>query len=275
MYGMRPRNIEYLDFDFNSKKWFFIIDHATALIAWKKAFNEEIIRRNTILFHLDEHTDFYFNKTNINKSKRILEMGDSELNDFVMKDLFIHNDEFIVNAMCSGLIKDGISFYFNDGYEYGELVEDTLFTPKKRRFVCDGIEHNFYLFKEKDISLIDNISSYRELEELFGCSRDFILDIDLDFFTHINETGLIDKTVSRTSEDISRQINSDLFKKMFEMSKVITVALEPANCGGNEQCEKILYSLMGDKFFEPKNLNLIDNVNKFLHDVNFEDIHFD
>ncbi len=268
MYGMRPRNIEYLEFDFNSKKWFFIIDHATALIAWKKAFNEGIIRRGATLFHLDEHTDFYFNKSNINKSKKILEMGDSELNDFIMKDLAIHNDEFIVNAMYSGLIKDGISFYFDDYVpEYDDF-------PRKRKFICDGIEHNFYLFKEKDISLIDNISSYREIELLFRYSRDFILDIDLDFFTDINE-GLIDKTVSRTSKDISRQINSDLFKKMFEMSKVITIALEPANCGGNEQCEKILCSLMSDKFFEFKNFDLRAIVDKFLYDVNSEDIHFD
>ncbi len=271
---MRPRNIEYLEFNFNNKKWFFIIDHATALIAWRKAFNDGIIGRDATLFHLDEHTDFYIDPRNINKSKRILGMSNSELNDFVMRELFIHNDEFIVNAMCSGLIKDGISFHCEEGADYGELVEENKFASRKRKFICDGIEHNFYLFKGKDISLVENISSYREIKELFRCSKDSILDIDLDFFTDLNETDLIDKTVSRTSEDISRQINSDLFKKMFEMSKVITIALEPANCGGNDQCKEILYSLMNNKFFNTIKFDLKYVIDKFLYGVNSEDFHF-
>lgn len=201
-------------------------------------------------------------------------MADSELNDFVMKELFIHNDEFIVNAMCSGLIKDGISFHCKEGHDYGELVKENQFTPRKRKFVCDGIEHNFYLFKEKDISLIDNISSYRELKELFRCNRDIILDIDLDFFTELNETGLNDKTVSRAPEEISKQINCDLFQKMFEMSKVITIALEPANCGGNEQCEKIFCFLTSAELFKTDGLDLKCVVDKFLYGVNAEDFHY-
>jgi len=90
---MIPRTIDYLEFQFNDKKWFFVIEHATALIPWRKSFEGGIIDRNVTIFHLDEHTDFYIDDRNINKSKRILEMGNSELNDFVMNKL--HDDEFI------------------------------------------------------------------------------------------------------------------------------------------------------------------------------------
>ena len=40
IYQMRPRNIEYCEFNIHDKKLYFIIDHATALIAWRKAYDE-------------------------------------------------------------------------------------------------------------------------------------------------------------------------------------------------------------------------------------------
>lgn len=266
IYQMRQRNIEYCEFNIHDKKLYFIIDHATALIAWRKAYDEGSICRDAILFHLDKHTDYYMDPDNINKSKKILEMANTELNDFVMNELSGQNDEFIVNAMCSGLIKDGISFHCDEGSDFGKLIEENQFTPRKSKFICDGIEHNFYLFKERDISRIDNILSYQELNKLCKCSRDFILDIDLDFFTKFT-----DKTISMTPEEIYKQINCDLFKKMLELSKVITIALEPAHCGGNEQCEKIFDSFMSNDFFKFEENSLSDLKHKFLYSVNSED----
>jgi len=266
---MRPRNIEYCEFNIHDKKLYFIIDHSAALIAWRKAYDEGCISKDATLFHLDRHTDFCMNINNRNKSKKILGMTNSELNDFVMKELSTQNDEFIVNAMCSGLIKDGISFHWDEGSDYGDFIEECKFTPRKRKFMFDGIEHNFYLFEGKDISLIDNILSYRELIKLCGCGRDFILDIDLDFFTKF-----IDKTISITPEEINIQINCKLFKKMIDMSKVITIALEPAHCGGNEQCEKIFDSLMNNDFFKIEEKSLSDVKDKFLYGVNAEDFFY-
>ena len=37
---MRPKNIEYCEFNIHDNKLYFIIDHATALIAWRKAYDE-------------------------------------------------------------------------------------------------------------------------------------------------------------------------------------------------------------------------------------------
>jgi len=265
----RPKNIEYCEFNIQDKKLYFIIDHSTALITWMKAFNEGIISRDAILFHLDKHTDFYMDPGNIEKSKKILEMADLELNDFVMKELCDQNDEFIANAMCSGLIKDGISFHHQEGSDYGIPIEENQFAPCKRKSECNGMEHNFYLFEGRDISQIDNILSYQEIINLCKCGRDYILDIDLDFFTKST-----DKTISISSEEISKQVNCDLFKKMFEISKVITIALEPAHCGGNKHCEKIFDSFMSNDLFTIDENRLIDVKDKFLYGVNVEDYHY-
>ena len=204
---MRPRNIEYFEFDLTNKKGFFIIDHPTALIAWRKAFKEGIISRDATLFHLDRHTDFYFNSDNTTKSKQILTMSDLELEDFVMKDLFILNDEFIVNAMFSGLIKDGISIHFEEGNDYGDLIEDIESSPRKRKFMYDEKEHNYYLYNEREITSINSMSNFPEIKKLFTNRNNFILDIDLDFFTDFNA-----KTVSKTPDEISRQMMSTAVK---------------------------------------------------------------
>jgi len=261
-----PKNIEYCEFNIYDKKLCFIIDHAAALIAWIKAFNEGIISRDATLFHLDKHTDFHMNSDNIKKSKTILGMDNLELNDFVTVELCDENDEFIVNAMWSGLIKDCISFHYEEGSYDGKFIEENQFAPPKIIFKCAGMDHNFYLFEGQDISLIDNMLNYPDLKEICECGRDFILDIDLDFFTEIT-----DKIISITPDEINKQVNCALFKKMFDMSKVITIALEPAHCGGNEQCEKIFDSLMSNDLFKIDEKLLSYVKNKFLYGINAKD----
>ncbi|MCD4743458.1 MAG: UPF0489 family protein [Desulfobacteraceae bacterium] len=268
MNGKLIRSEKFLEFDLENKKLFIVKDHATALITWKKACDDDLIDKDAILFHIDQHTDFYFDEKNRDKSKIILEMKDKELIDFVINDLCPNNDEFIVNAMISGLIKDGISIYFNEGTDYGELVSGNYSTTNKMRFVYNEIEHNFYLHDTEDIAdvcgynyLIGNTHVHQDINELFLKNDNFILDIDLDFFTYGRQF-----IYSKHPKDIKRQITSDSFQKIYNKSKIISIALEPKNCGGIKNCLEIL-SILNHHWFIPKNLDLFDETKRFLENI--------
>jgi len=268
MNGKMIRSEKFLEFDLKNKKLFIVKDHATALITWKKAYDDGLIDKDGLLFHIDKHNDFCFDEKNRKKSERILEMKDKELIDFVINNLHPHNDEFIVNAMISGLIKDGISIHFNDGTDFGELVNGHYSTTKKMRFVCNEIEHNLYLYDTEDIAnlygykcLIGDTHVHQDVNELFLNNENFILDIDLDFFTYS-----YNNTYSKHPNDIRRQITSDSFQKIYKKSKIISIALEPEICGGNENTLEILF-ILNQHWFKPENLDLFDETKKFLENI--------
>lgn len=255
---MRQKNTDYLQFDLNGKQLYFVLDHSTVLLTWKKAFEEKIINKGATIFHIDKHTDIYFNNENEEKSKRILEMSDIEIKDFIRNELSASNDEFIVNAMFSGLIKDGISIYFESFTRPDNgIIEDDIV-----KIDCNGIEHKYYLYRKKDIFNIDSIDIQTILKNLEK-SDDTILDIDLDFFTDCKDGTII----PRNSDEINKQINSDFFNEIFNMSKVISIALEPGHCGGNEECKNILSSVMNSICSNSETLNLQHVKDKFLSEV--------
>ena len=263
-----PRNQKFLEFNFQQKTLYVVKDHATALITWKKAYDERLIDKNATLFHIDRHTDFCFGKKNQEKSEMILEMENEDFIDFFLNDLHPFNDEFIVNAMFSGLIKDGISISIDDGSDFGEFIDKNHSTTKKNTFTHNGIEHNNYLYQTEDISnligfqrLIGDTCIHQDVNELFKINNDLILDIDLDFFTYINNC-----TYSKHPEDIKKQITSDSFKQIFDKCKIISIALEPESCGGYLHCLDILF-VLNQHWLIPNNLDLFEETKVFLHNL--------
>lgn len=259
---------KYLEFDLNDKKLFIVKDHATALITWKKAYDTGLIGKNRLLFHIDQHNDFLFNEKNRSKSERILEMNDEDLIDFVINNLHPNNDEFIVNAMISGLIKDGISIHYKHGTNFGDFVNGDCSTTNKTRFMCNEIEHNFYLDETEDIGnifgeqcLIGDKYIHKDVNELFKTNDDLILDIDLDYFTYSNHN-----IYPKHPKDIKRQITSNSFQEIYDKSKIISIALEPIFCGGNDNCLEIL-SILNQHWFIPENLDLFDDTKQFLENI--------
>lgn len=256
---MTQKNTDYLQFDLNGKRIYFVLDHSTALLTWKKAFDDKIINKGATIFHIDKHTDIYFDNENEAKSKQILEMSDLEIKDFIQTELSASNDEFIVNAMVSGLIKDGISIYFEESFDRpnnGRIEGDIV------KIVCNGIKHKYYLYREKDISNIDSTDIQTILKNL-EISDNLILDIDLDFFTDCKDGTMM----PRNLDAIYNQINSDLFSEIFKMSNIISIALEPSHCGGNEECKNILSSVMNCICSNSDTLNLQYVNDKFLSEV--------
>lgn len=263
------RNENFLEFNFQEKKLYVMKDHATALITWKKAYYDGLINKNAILFHIDRHTDFCFDKKNQEKSEIILEMENEDFIDFVLNDLHPNNDEFIVNAMISGLIKDGISIDINDDADFGEIIERSYSTTKKSIFTHNGIEHNNYLYQTENISkligyqcLIGDTCIHQDVNQLFQKNDNFILDIDLDFFTYLNDNC----TYSKHAEDIKRQITSNSFKEIVNKSKIISIALEPEMCGGDMHCLEILF-VLNQHWLIPNNLDLFEETKTYLENL--------
>jgi len=256
-------NTDYLEFEFDGKKLFIMKDHPTALLCWKKAFDNKLINKDATLFHIDKHTDFTFDEKNKGKSQKLLNFSEEEIRNFIKDDLVRGHAEFIVNAMFSGLIKDGISIHSDECSDFGTKIDGTYSTTEKRQFISDdGIEHNFYLYETQNLdyligyqSLIGDNCIHQDTDKLFNKTMDLILDIDLDFFTYQNGG-----TYPKHAEDIRTQIMSSSFSTILNKSKIITIALEPKFCGNEKNSIEIL-SILNEYLFKNKGLDLIKAMN--------------
>lgn len=258
-------NIEFIELTWLGKKIFIFEDHQTALLCWKKAYDEGIIQKNNTLLHIDKHTDFCFNVKLINESSNFLKLDFESAQKFVKNKLAKDSAEFIVTGMFANLIKDGISIHFDIGSDYGEFVKGNYSTTDKRFFKdSNGNEHNYYLYDTQNLegligyqSLIGDSCIHQDVNDLFENSKTILLDIDLDFFTYS-----YDGSFPRHREDIKRQINSSSFQEILNKANVITIALEPNHCGNQEFCSEIFEIVVKHLF---KNQKLIDEVkDKFL-----------
>jgi len=262
------KNLNYLEYEVNDKKLFIIKDHSVALLCWYKVFKNNLIQKNTTLFHIDKHPDFCYNDSLKEKSLKLLDMSEEEITRYILNELRNDNSEFIVDAMFSKLIKDGICISYNSCSYYGNSIDGSYSTTKKKQFISEEIEHNYYLEESQNISnivgyqaLIGDSCVHQDTDKLFKEANNLILDIDLDFFTYLNEINY-----AKNSLDIKNQITSESFKEIFSKSKVITIALEPECCGGIQQCLEIL-NVFNEELFKPNNLDIYKEIKqKFLEE---------
>jgi len=259
---MKEKDLRFLEFDWNGKKLFIVTHHSIVLKCWKKAYKDNLISLNSILFHIDKHPDFYFDPKNKEKSIKLLSLSEEELDILIKKDLYFDNSEFIVNAMFSGLIKDGISIHFEDCNNcYGQLLNRDYSTTERYTFTEDKKEHNFYIYKTEDLtnlfgyqSLLDDSCIHQDTKSIFNITNSLILDIDLDFFTYVNE-----QIYPKNKRDIQNQILSRSFQNILGKAKIITIALEPNHCGKEIGSLEIL-ELFNEHLFKPAGLDILKDV---------------
>ncbi len=260
-------NLDFLEYDFKGKKLFIVEDHPTALLCWIKAFKDEVLKKNSNLIHVDKHSDFTFQDENIEKSINLLSMNYNDIESFINEDLDEDHSEFIVNAMYSELIKDGITFNYENGGDYGKVVESKYHTTLKNCFIDENeLEHNFYFYPTPDISNLfgtrsvfgDDHLVHKDTESMFYESEDMILDIDLDFFTYEYHNYVFPKHI----DDIKFQLVSESFKSMISRSTIVTVALEPDFCGNNRKYSLQIFDQFNELIFKPNGLDIINDVSK-------------
>ncbi|MFW6174123.1 MAG: hypothetical protein ACOC5T_10310, partial [Elusimicrobiota bacterium] len=86
-----------------------------------------------------------------------------------------------------------------------------------------------------------------------------VLDIDLDYFTYS-----IDGYYPRHPDDILKQLNSNFFERIFNKSKIVTIALEPECCGGPEYSKEI-FKVLNEELLKSQSLNITeDDINELL-----------
>jgi hypothetical protein len=182
-------------------------DHNWAFSAWEKARMRGIIKPEAALLHVDFHPDYFetlYKLPSFETEDEVIQVGE-KLQIF----------EFIKAAEQTGTIKD---VYMIGDYE----------KPPKEVF------HSY---------------TYNQFENeysgaFFKEDRSLILDLDLDFFNvhaHHAIFGTYDKNPFRYS-DAFIKFHLHQFKEAYDNGwwDLITVAVSPEHCGGDEAAQELL-----------------------------------
>lgn len=260
----RMKDLSFLEYDFRRRKLYIVKDHSVALKCWKAAYDEKLIDLNSTLIHIDAHSDFSYLKKNKRKSRKLLSLNETQIDEFIQNDLRPDNSEFIINAMFSGLVSGAISI-INERVDDEEVtfVNRTETSVPYQTFTDSKEEHKNYIYESKSLSglfgyksLLTNDFKYKDIQQFYRESESVILDIDLDFFTYS-----IDGTYSRNPRDIIKQLET--LEKLMDKSSIITIALEPSHCGSEESVIEII-TVFDKVLFEPRGLSILKDIEVFI-----------
>lgn len=242
-------NMEYLFFS-NRKKIYVCLNHRVAYLCWLDAFRKGIIKHNALLFHIDFHADFWLNDQQLIKEQEKISIKDQQkLKDFVRDRLNKLNTNFIVLSMYRGIIGDAISVSRKNDSLYGKFKRGDYTTTDRYEFKNKGILHTFYLGGSNVLDLVGRYGlltdcwKHKDVQKVFKDavrSQNVILDIDLDYFTYQSPHGDDWAFNKRHLETI---FQSAAFLNLLNHIDMISIALEPSCCGGNNECRSILGKL--------------------------------
>ncbi len=222
----------FVNFEKGEKQFYFFKSHNFALNSWIDALNKGAFEKGAFLVHIDYHSDLSFVEQNAEydfKENAInffsLSSGDQKY--FLSQ---ITHSNFIVPAFLCGLLKDGLVIHKINNSDYGDFeIESDEYVYGKRKINLGRGVGNIYLVKSNLVGL-ENLLTQNSLRSCFDTNTNLVLDIDLDYFTVYfdNEQKIVD--------NLDLEINSFLLKELFNRAKIVTIALEPACCGGEENC---------------------------------------
>lgn len=244
-------DIEYLFFS-NRKKIYVCLNHRVAYLCWLDAFRKGIIKSNALLFHIDFHADFWLNDQQLIKEQEKIAITDEQkLKAFVKDRLDKLNTDFIVLSMYRGIIGDAISVSRkNDTHLYGQLKNGDYQTTDRHEFKDNGNLHTFYLGGSSVLDLVGHYGlltdgwRHKDVQKVFKDavrSQNVILDIDLDYFTYQSPEGRDDWAFNK--RHLETIFQSAAFLNLLNHIDMISIALEPSCCGGNNECRSILGKL--------------------------------
>lgn len=178
-------------------------------------------------------------------------MNDQQrLEDFVRNKLHKLNTDFIVLSMYRGIIGDAISVSRKNDPLFGEFKEGCYKTTRRYEFrdkKCN--KHTFYLGGSSILDLVGHYGlltdrhTHQDVQKVFKENvrrRNVILDIDLDYFTYQSPHG---DDWAFNKRHLETLFQSTAFIHLLNNINVISIALEPSCCGGNDECRSILEKL--------------------------------
>ena len=243
-------NMEYLLFN-KRKKIYVCLNHRAAYLCWIDANKKGFVKDSALLFHIDYHADFWLHKKSLIDEEGKIDINDMDgLKEFVRTKLSVQNSEFIVLSMYRGIIGDAISISRKNDSIYGTPEKGSYRTTDRHWFKDrkDNI-HNFYLGGHWVMKLtghnglLTDGSKHWDVQRIFGAhsrNQNLILDLDLDFFTYQSDEG---QDWAMNERHLNTIFQSADFGYLFNHIDVISIALEPSCCGGNEECISILDKL--------------------------------
>jgi len=256
--------MEFLETSLRGKKLYIMREHRTALLCWKRAFKEQRIVRNSLLVHIDAHSDLYSDDTHIMDARRLPGMEEKEAGRFV-NSLRYDNSEFVIPAMHAQLVKDAICIGWRHGKDAGTHIRKGEGITEHMVIMADGVEHRAYYCPTQNLSSLFSFYSYlglntqhEDVAKAYETANPMILDIDLDFFTYKNE-----QIYAKNTADIREQLTSNAFKRLLDRAAIITIALEPECCGGKEQCMEIA-RVLNECVFIPNGLDALSAIEELL-----------
>jgi len=174
--------------------------HQYALYFWAKSLNNGRIHKNSMLVHIDFHSDF------LDPDKQLSRTTTPQQIDRLIKRHIIRYDNFIKSAISAGIVKDVVF----------------CCKPKSGEFNDFGKFKN-YISPRKIVDLLQDYKDGVPLPsvEKFICKRimdgEVILDIDLDFFVDFNSDIIRLKDDALIKEEVNA-INS-----VFQYSGTTTI----------------------------------------------------
>lgn len=242
----------------NGKPIYIVSNHACALKAWYDVW--ETNGRNKInLVTFDKHTDTYWPclryaaapadmkcEYDVKKVQEVLDPIKSNPSKSALLDLLnqgiVRNDEHITTAMYIGLINEAFICCDDTGVTncdkceaintlYGKIHYMEEVYNHMRTIMLENADETspFYLSS----SQLKNISD-STIDKLILCGlntkSDFILDIDLDYFTNIKV--------------LKERTDFNAFKELVQKAKAITIATEEWHVNNNVET---MQSEVGDE----------------------------
>lgn len=231
----------------NGKPIYIVSNHACALEAWYEVW--EANGRNKInLVTFDKHTDTYWPclryasapadvkcEYDVKKVQELLDPiklkpSETALSDLLNQEI-VRNDEHITTAMYIGLINEAFICCDDTGFTncdkcetinalYGKIHYMEKVYNCMRAIMSENADETlpFYL----NSSQLKNISD-STIGKLISCGldakSDFILDVDLDYFTNIKV--------------LTERTDFNVFKELVRKAKAITIATEEWHVNDN------------------------------------------
>ncbi|BBI33745.1 hypothetical protein KCTCHS21_31440 [Cohnella abietis] len=213
-------------------------NHQWAFAAWAMGKQSGMLGPQTTLLHVDAHLDDTWDGVvvdGLHEMKRdadFLEVaGRLEIDNFIWAGFAARLIDHIV-YVCPKDVDDSDPFDLSDWHLEGEQLKPIKELLADREYTGTRFD-NVGQFN-------DNIHSDRSLEQLLVLPNTVILDLDLDVFT-------VSQGNPRTLKP-EEQIRAELtFLKNLYPYEMITVALSPGFCGGEDNCERV-YRLFLDVF---------------------------
>lgn len=250
----------------NKKEIYLMVNHKWAFVVWEFAKIDNIINENSLLIHVDSHLDDvpeiarderYFSAR---KKEDILSLANyirtEEDDENFSLNYELRMDNFIFPSFLRHTIQDIIYVCDQDLEEIS--IEDinnaannlNVETQDKSGDIGDFIKcYEQINGHEKTIQRFFSVEEYLDEVKSLPKEQTKILDLDLDYFNDSNnvfEPNLkSDDTIKSNLKELKEQCEWD----------IITVALSPRYCGGDENCLHILELFLEVFELDPSDFN--------------------